>query len=200
MFGKLLSKILPKRRDKTPLTGKDLYGRNNVGYPTMQISREVDDVVNKYYRTIKPLIKFYKETFFFKWAPAIISNALDEEQLKNLSGRNVQMVYLLLFRDMLRHISDYVTPKDATGSWPDLLAQDVLDNCKMLNDSDDKDIEIKQQLFNAEQRYDIDEEETQPWIEPIAALISVPSKDLYYWHRSLTSIIVKKVNKKKESK
>lgn len=158
MFGKLLSKILPNKKPAPQPTGRELYGRNNVGYPTMHLSRHIDDVINQHYREIKPLIKFYKETFLFKWGPAIINNSLDDEQLKNLSGRNVQMVYLLLFRDMLRHIADYISPKHAPESWPDLLAQDVL--------------------------------------EPVAGLIDVPAKDLYYWHRSLTNTILKKVAKK----
>lgn len=196
MFGKLLSKILPNKKPAPQPTGRELYGRNNVGYPTMHLSRHIDDVINQHYREIKPLIKFYKETFLFKWGPAIINNSLDDEQLKNLSGRNVQMVYLLLFRDMLRHIADYISPKHAPESWPDLLAQDVLERCNMLGDDDDTDIEFKQVLFNDTQRYDIDNETSQQWVEPVAGLIDVPAKDLYYWHRSLTNTILKKVAKK----
>ncbi|WP_392560963.1 hypothetical protein RHO12_07105 [Orbus sturtevantii] len=198
MFANLLSRILPKKKESAPLTGRELYGRNNVGYPTMQISTEIDRLVNKYYRDITPLIKFYKETFLFKWGPAIINNSLDDQQLKNLSGRNVQMVYLLLFRDMLRHISAYVTPKNAVINWPDLLAQNLLDNCQMLNDSDDNDADTKQQLFAQSEPYSIENEASQPWVEPIAGLIYVPAKDLYYWHRSLTNTISHKVSKKKK--
>ncbi|WP_392552676.1 hypothetical protein RHO14_02090 [Orbus wheelerorum] len=197
MLGNLLSKILPKKKEPIALTGRELYGRNNVGYPTMQISAEIDNLVSKYYRDITPLIKFYKETFLFKWGPAIINNSLDDEQLKNLSGRNVQMVYLLLFRDMLRHISTNVIPKNASSDWPNLLAQNLLDNCEILNDSDDKDSDVKLQLFAQIEQYDIESEGSQLWVEPIAKLIFVPAKDLYYWHRTLTNAIMKKVSKKK---
>lgn len=196
MFGNLLKKILPKKQPPIPLEGRELYGRNNVGYPTMQISREIDEITQKYYRQIKPLIKFYKETFLFKWAPAIINTHLDDEQLKNLSGRNVQMMYLLLFRDMLRHISDYVKPKNTSDNWPELFAQELLEECNMLSDVDDHDIALKQQLFSVTERYDIGPEESQPWVEPIAGLVHVPAKDLYYWHRTLTDIILKRVGKK----
>lgn len=198
MFGKLLSKILPNKKPIPQPTGRELDGRNNVGYPTMHISRQIDDVINHHYREIKPLIKFYKETFLFKWGPAIINNSLNDEQLKNLSGRNVQMVYLLLFRDMLRHIADYITPKNAPERWSDLLAQDVLERCNMLGDDDDNDVELKQSLFNDTQCYDIDNETSQQWVEPLANLINVPAKDLYYWHRSLTNTILKKVAKKRK--
>lgn len=201
MLGNLLSKILPKKKKQpVSLEGRDLYGRNNVGYPTMQVSQEMDEIVTKYYRQLKPLVKFYKDTFIFKWAPAIINNSLDDEQLKNLSGRNVQMVYLLLFRDMLRHIADYVKPKNVSDNWPELFAQSLLDNCKMLDDADDPDIALKQRLFAVNERYDIEPEEPQPWIEPIAGLIFVPAKDLYYWHRSLTEMILKRVGKKQKKK
>lgn len=196
----LLSKILPKKKPPAPLEGRDLYGRNNVGYPTMQVSQEMDEIVQKYYRQLKPLVKFYKDTFLFKWAPAIINNNLDDEQLKNLSGRNVQMMYLLLFRDMLRHLTDYVKLKNVPDNWPELFAQELLDGCNMLSDADDHDITIKQQLFAETERYPIDSEEVQPWIEPIANLIHVPAKDLYYWHRSLTEMILKRVGKKKKKK
>lgn len=200
MLSKLLKKILPQKKSAKVLAGRDLDGRNNVGYPTMQVAREMDDIVQKYYRQIKPLVKFYQDTFLFKWAPAIINNNLDDEQLKNLSGRNVQMMYLLLFRDMLRHIADYVKPKNAPDNWPELFAQDLLDNCNMLSDADDHDIAVKQQLFAETERYVIEPEETQPWIEPIADLIAVPAKDLYYWHRSLTEMILKRVGKKNKKR
>lgn len=198
MFSDLLSKILPKKKEQQALTERDLNGRNHVGYPTMQISREIDTIIDKHYRDIKPLIKFYKETFLFKWAPAIINNSLNDEQLKCLSGRNVQMVYLLLFRDMLRHVSDYITPKNAPLNWSDWISQEILEKCNMLGDDDDKDIAVKQHLFDSIERYDITNENFQPWIEPIAELIYVPSKDLYYWHRSLTSSIMNKISKKKK--
>lgn len=198
MFSDLLSKILPKKKEQQALTERDLNGRNHVGYPTMQISREIDTIIDKHYRDIKPLIKFYKETFLFKWAPAIINNSLNDEQLKCLSGRNVQMVYLLLFRDMLRHVSEYITPKNAPLNWSDWISQEILEKCNMLGDDDDKDIAVKQHLFDSIERYDISNENFQPWIEPIAELIYVPSKDLYYWHRSLTSSIMNKISKKKK--
>lgn len=198
MFSHLLSKILPKRKEQQPLTERDLNGRNHVGYPTMQFSREIDAIIDKHYRDIKPLIKFYKETFLFKWGPAIINNSLDDEQLKNLSGRNVQMVYLLLFRDMLRHVSEYITPKNAPPNWSDWISQEILERCNMLSDGDDKDVLLKQRLFNNTERYHITNENLQPWLEPIAELIFVPSKDLYYWHRLLTNTIVNKVSKKKK--
>lgn len=196
MLGNLLKKILPKKREKEPIAGRDLDGRNNVGYPTVQVSREIDEIINKHYRSIRPIVKFYKETLFFKWLPSIINTTLDDDQLKNLSGRNVQMVYLLLFRDMLRHVAIEFTPSYAPDNWQDLLAQEVLDNCRMLSDSDDNDIEIKKQLFANSDRYYIENEEPQAWAIPIAELIHIHAKDLYYWHHSLTNTILKKITKK----
>ena len=117
----LLKKLLPTKKEMPPLSGRDLHGRNNVGYPTMQISREIDNLVKTQYKAIKPIINQYKDTLFFKWGPSVINDKLNDEQLANLSGRNLQMVYLLLFRDMLRYISELVTLKNVPENWPDVL-------------------------------------------------------------------------------
>lgn len=202
----LFKKILSKKKDPKPLSERDLNGRNHVGYPTMQVSREIDDIIKKYYKTIKPLIQLYKETLFFKWMPGVINSQLSDEQLANLSGRNLQMVYLLLFRDMLRHVSVYVTPKNAPSNWVDLFAQEVLDNCNMLGDTDDNDVPQKKSLFAETQVYDIDIpiDEKNPentaipdWTVPIAALIMLPPDVIYKCHRPLMTTILKKLKKNK---
>ena len=199
MFKYLLNKILPKKKEQAPLVGRELHGRNNVGYPTMQLSREVDQIVKKYYRSVRPLFKYYKETMFFKWAPGVINSTLTDEQLEHLSGRNVQMVYLLLFRDMLRHISEHVTPINAPDNWADNFTQELIDNCQMLGDKDDKDISIKQQLLDELPLLDLTDENSGEQIDAVVALINMPAKDLYNCHRILTNSILKKVTKKKKS-
>lgn len=194
----ILKKIFPKKQEDEQLSARDLNGRNHVGYPTLQLSREIDNLVKKQYKSIKSVVKMYKDTLFFKWIPAIINSELSDEQLANLSGRNVQMVYLLLFRDMLRHLSDIITPKYATENWPELFAQEALEACKMLSDADDKDIAKKQQLFANTQRFMVDKpiDEKHPenneipdWVTPIAELIMISPKMLYKSHRSLVNAI-----------
>lgn len=204
----LLKKLLPKKQQKS-LSERDLNGRNRVGYPTLQISHEIDKLVKTQYRRIKPIINMYKDTLFFKWGPSVINKALTDEQIASLSGRNVQMVYLLLFRDMLRHISDYVQMKNVVENWPDIFAQQVLDNCKMLSDEDDNDIAKKQQLFANTQRYTIeipiddkhlDNTDKPDWTVPLAELIMVSPDMIYKCHRPLMSIILKKLTKKNKAK
>lgn len=204
----LLKKLLPKKQQKS-LSERDLNGRNRVGYPTLQISYEIDKLVKTQYRRIKPIVNMYKDTLFFKWGPSVINKALTDEQIASLSGRNVQMVYLLLFRDMLRHISDYVQMKNIAENWPDIFAQQVLDNCKMLSDEDDNDIAKKQQLFDNTQRYTIeipiddkhsDNTDKPDWTVPLAELIMVSPDMIYKCHRPLMSIILKKLTKKNKAK
>lgn len=204
----LLKKLLPKKQQKS-LSERDLNGRNRVGYPTLQISHEIDKLVKTQYRRIKPIVNMYKDTLFFKWGPSVINKALTDEQIASLSGRNVQMVYLLLFRDMLRHISDYVQMKNIAENWPDIFAQQVLDNCKMLSDEDDNDIAKKQQLFDNTQRYTIeipiddkhsDNTDKPDWTVPLAELIMVSPDMIYKCHRPLMSIILKKLTKKNKAK
>lgn len=204
----LLKKLLPKKQQKS-LSERDLNGRNRVGYPTLQISYEIDKLVKTQYRRIKPIVNMYKDTLFFKWGPSVINKALTDEQIASLSGRNVQMVYLLLFRDMLRHISDYVQMKNIAENWPDIFAQQVLDNCKMLSDEDDNDIAKKQQLFANTQRYTIeipiddkhsDNTDKPDWTVPLAELIMVSPDMIYKCHRPLMSIILKKLTKKNKAK
>lgn len=194
----ILKKILSKKTKNEQLSERDLNGRNHVGYPTMQISREIDNLVKTKYKLIRPIVKMYKETLFYKWGPSFINSALTDEQLANLSGRNVQMVYLLLFRDMLRHISDIVKSKHLTENWPDLFAQEILDACKMLGDVDDNDIAKKQQLFANTERFTIDipiddknPENTKipDWAIPIAELIMIPPDMIYKSHRLLINAI-----------
>ncbi|OCG01288.1 hypothetical protein [Gilliamella sp. wkB112] len=203
----LLKKILPQKQKNRQLSERDLNGRDHVGYPTLQLSREIDDLVKKKYSSIKPIIKLYKETLFFKWGPNIINNALTDEQLANLSGRNVQMVYLLLFRDMLRHVSKIVTPKYATENWSELFAQEILDACKMLSDTDDNDITIKQQLFASNELFTVDtpiddqnpeNTEIPAWAAPIAELIMLPPDMIYKCHRPLMTVILEKLKKNKK--
>lgn len=204
----LLKKLLPKKQQK-PLSERDLNGRNRVGYPTLQISHEIDKLVKTQYRPIKTIVNMYKDTLFFKWGPSVINKVLTNEQLANLSGRNVQMVYLLLFRDMLRHISDFVKMKNVAENWPDIFAQQVLDNCKMLSDEDDNDIAKKQPLFANKQPYAIetpiddkhsDNTDIPDWTVPLAELIMVSPDMIYKCHRPLVSIILKKFNKKNKAK
>ncbi|QIQ20645.1 hypothetical protein [Zophobihabitans entericus] len=195
MFGRLLQKILPKKKQAKELTARELSGRNNVGYPTIQLSRESDELVKKYYKGIRPAIQFYKETLFFKWGPTFIEESLSDEQLAALSGRNVQMVYLLLFRDMLRHIAPYVHPKNAHDNWVETLSQEILDNCQMLSDADDHDVETKKALFAGTEIYNIETEEPQAWIEPLVALAAFPADKLYRAHRALLTTMLKKLNK-----
>lgn len=197
----LLKKLLPTKKEMPALSGRDLHGRNNVGYPTMQISREIDNVVKTQYKAIKPIINQYKDTLFFKWGPSVINDKLNDEQLANLSGRNLQMVYLLLFRDMLRYLSELVTLKNVPENWPEVFAQTVLDNCRMLSDADDKDIAKKQQLFANTERFAVDvpideknpdNTEIPDWTVPIAELIMIPSDMIYKCHRLLITAIEKR--------
>ncbi|MCO6544370.1 MAG: hypothetical protein J6564_00895 [Gilliamella sp.] len=192
MFG-LLKNLLFRKKQK-PLTERDLNGRNHVGYPTMQLSDEIDKLIEPQFKSIKPVIKMYKETLFFKWGPSVINDKLSDEQLAKLSGRNLQMVYLLLFRDMLRHIAEIVELKNEPANWPDIFAQEVLDNCQMLGDADDMDIAKKQALFASEQRYCIDipiddkhpeNTEIPDWAVPLAELIMLPADMIYKCHRPL---------------
>ncbi|MCO6548291.1 MAG: hypothetical protein J6583_11015, partial [Gilliamella sp.] len=88
MFG-LLKNLLFRKKQK-PLTERDLNGRNHVGYPTMQLSDEIDKLIEPQFKSIKPVIKMYKETLFFKWGPSVINDKLSDEQLAKLSGRNLQ--------------------------------------------------------------------------------------------------------------
>lgn len=204
----LLKKILPKKSDDEQLSERDLNGRNHVGYPTMQLSREIDNLVKVQYKSIQPIVKMYKETLLFKWGPSVINNALSDEQLAKLSGRNVQMVYLLLFRDMLRHISDVITPKYVIEkNWPDIFAQEVLDSCNMLGDADDNDIAKKQQLFANTELFTIDtpiddkhpqNTEIPIWTVPIAELVMLPPYMIYKCHRPLMTVILKKLGKNKK--
>ncbi|MWN31637.1 MULTISPECIES: hypothetical protein [unclassified Gilliamella] len=192
MFG-LLKNLLFRKKQK-PLTERDLNGRNHVGYPTMQLSGEIDKLIEPQFKSIKPVIKMYKETLFFKWGPGVINDKLSDDQLAKLSGRNLQMVYLLLFRDMLRHIAEIVELKNEPANWPDIFAQKVLDNCQMLGDADDTDIAKKQALFASEQRYSVDipiddkhpeNTEIPDWAVPLAELIMLPADMIYKCHRPL---------------
>lgn len=197
----LLKKLLPIKKEISALSGRDLHGRNNVGYPTIQISREIDNVVRTQYKAIRPIINLYKDTLFFKWGPSVINDQLTDEQLANLSGRNLQMVYLLLFRDMLRYLSELVTLKNVPENWPEVFAQTVLDNCRMLCDADDNDIAKKQQLFAKTERYAVDvsideknfdNTEIPNCAVPIAELIMIPSDMIYKCHRPLITAIQKR--------
>ncbi|WP_294832851.1 hypothetical protein [uncultured Gilliamella sp.] len=189
----LLKKLFIRKKVQ-PLTGRDLNGRNNVGYPTMQISREIDKLVKPKFKSIKPVIDMYKDTLFFKWIPSVVNDKLSDEQLAQLSGRNLQMVYLLLFRDMLRYLAEFVKIRNVPDNWPDLFAQEVLNCCNMLSDEDDKDVAKKQALFACHERYSIDnpidennhENTIIPnWTEPLAELIMLPPDMIYKCHRSL---------------
>lgn len=197
MIGRLLLKMLPKKKAKV-LSERELDGRNQVGFPTMQLSNEIDELVYKYYRTIRPVIKLYKDTLFFKWAPALIETEFSDEQLKRLSGRNLQMVYLILFRDMLRHVAPYLKINNVQADWPDTLCQEVLDNCNMLQDKDDRDIPAKTALFAEATVYDVECEQPADWINPLVQLVSFPTDKLYECHRSLVLLMIKKLDKSKK--
>lgn len=197
----LLKKLLQSKKKELALTGRDLHGRNNVGYPTMQISREIDAVVKPQYKSIKPIINMYKDTLFFKWGPSILNDKLTDEQLANLSGRNLQMVYLLLFRDMLRYVAEQVKIRNVPEDWPEVFAQTVLDNCRMLGDADDKDVATKQQLFANTERYAVDipideknhdNTEIPDWTVPLAELIMIPADMIYKCHLPLIAAIRKR--------
>lgn len=199
LFKKLLS---GKKEQSAPtLSERDLNGRNHVGYPTMQLSREIDKLVKIKYAPIKRIVKVYKYTLFFKWGPSVINNTLSDEQLANLSGRNVQMVYLLLFRDMLRHISGLAKLKHFAEDWPEQFAQELLDNCNMLSDNDDADIAKKEALFANTQLFDVDNPidskhpentEIPDWTAPLAELIMLKPEMIYHCHRPLMAAILKK--------
>lgn len=197
MIGRLLLKILPKKKAKV-LSERELEGRNRVGFPTMQLSNEIDELVYKYYRTIRPVVKLYKDTLFFKWAPSLIENEFSDEQLKQLSSRNLQMVYLILFRDMLRHVAPYLLLSNAQENWQDMLCQEVLDNCNMLQDKDDKDIPVKTALFAESMVYDVECEQPADWINPLVQLVGFPADKLYECHRSLVLLMIKKLDKNKK--
>ncbi|MCX8586690.1 MULTISPECIES: hypothetical protein [unclassified Gilliamella] len=195
-----LKKLLSGNKEKNApvLSERDLNGRNRVGYPTMQLSREIDNLVKLKYRPLKRVIKVYRDTLFFKWGPAVINNTLSDEQLANLSGRNVQMVYLLLFRDMLRHISGLAKFRHFAEDWPEQFANELLDNCKMLGDSDDVDVAKKEALFANTELYNVDNpidpkhpENTQipDWTAPLAELIMLPPDMIYKCHRPLMAAI-----------
>lgn len=199
MFG-FLKKILPSKKTQS-LSERDLNGRNNVGYPTMQLSREIDSLVKSKYSAAKPIINLYKDTLFFKWGPSFFNDKLSDEQLASLSGRNVQMVYLLLFRDMLRHIASFAKFKHFAEDWPEQFAQEILDNCNMLSDSDDVDIAKKEALFANTQLFDIDntidpdhlENTVIPdWTILLAELIMLKPATIYHCHRPLMAVILKK--------
>ncbi|OCG09117.1 hypothetical protein A9G13_03435 [Gilliamella sp. wkB178] len=203
----LLKKFLNKKQKDQQLSERDLNGRKHVGYPTLQLSREIDNLVKTKYKSIKPIVKMYKETLFFKWGPSVINNTLTDEQLAKLSGRNVQMVYLLLFRDMLRHIAAVIKIRYADEDWSEQFAQQVLDACKMLSDTDDKDIVKKQQLFANTELFTVDtpiddqnpeNTEIPVWAEPIAELIMLPPDMIYKCHRPLMTVILKKLKKNKK--
>lgn len=198
MFMKIINKILPKKENKKVLTGRDLAGRNNVGYPTVQLSNEIDTIVHKYYRDIKTVIKVYKDTVFFRNLPSVIDLNLSDSQLESLSGRNVQMVYLLLFRDMLRHVAKGITPRTAPENWADLLAQEVLDATKMLKDNDDPDVAKKQQLFDSLTISDLDDDVGDVWFADAAALIQMSAMPVYQVHHKLVAKMMKKLSKKKK--
>lgn len=202
----LLKKIFPSKQQKA-LSARDVSGRNCVGYPTMQLSRVIDSVVQNNYRVLKPIIHLYKETLFFKWGPSVINNHLSDEQLANLSGRNLQMVYLVLFRDMLRHLSTSITPPNSSANWADQFAQDVLDKCNMLGDEDDRDSEQKQHLFSDMERYalDVSIEDAMKechliplWTQPLAHLVMLPPITIYQCHKPLMDTILKKITKKRK--
>lgn len=195
-----LKKLLPSKKTQS-LSERDLNGRNNVGYPTMQLSREIDSLVKSKYSAAKPIINLYKDTLFFKWGPSFFNDKLSDEQLASLSGRNVQMVYLLLFRDMLRHIASFAKFKHFAEDWPEQFAQEILDNCNMLSDSDDVDIAKKEALFANTQLFDIDntidpdhlENTVIPdWTIPLAELIMLKPATIYHCHRPLMAVILKK--------
>ena len=59
-----LKKLLPSKKTQS-LSERDLNGRNNVGYPTMQLSREIDSLVKSKYSAAKHIINLYKDTLFF---------------------------------------------------------------------------------------------------------------------------------------
>ncbi|PXZ05312.1 hypothetical protein DKK70_12045 [Gilliamella apicola] len=190
-----------KKQSEPTLSERDLNGRNHVGYPTMQLSREIDKLVKAKYAPIKRIVKFYIAMLFFKWGPSVINTTLSDEQLANLSGRNVQMVYLLLFRDMLRHISSLAKLKHFAEDWPEQFAQEILENCNMLSDSDDVDIAKKEALFANTQLFDIDntidpdhlENTVIPdWTIPLAELIMLKPATIYHCHRPLMAVILKK--------
>ena len=200
-----LKKLLPSKKTQS-LSERDLNGRNNVGYPTMQLSREIDSLVKSKYSAAKPIINLYKDTLFFKWGPSFFNDKLSDEQLASLSGRNVQMVYLLLFRDMLRHIASFAKFKHFADDWPEQFAQELLDNCKMLSDSDDVDIAKKQDLFASTELYTVDNPidpkhpettEIPDWTVPLAELVMLKSDMIYHCHRPLMAAILKKSNKLK---
>ena len=202
MLGFLKKLLSNTKEQRAPaLSERDLNGRNHVGYPTMQLSREIDSLVKSKYAPLKRIIKVYKDTLFFKWGPSIINNTLSDEQLANLSGRNVQMVYLLLFRDMLRHISGFAKLKHFTEDWPEQFAQELLVNCKMLGDSDDVDVTKKEALFANTELFDVDNPidpkhpentEIPDWTTPLAELIMLKPEMIYHCHRPLMAAILKK--------
>ena len=111
------------------------------------------------------------------------------------------MVYLLLFRDMLRHISSLAKLKHFAEDWPEQFAQEILENCNMLSDSDDVDIAKKEALFANTQLFDIDntidpdhlENTVIPdWTIPLAELIMLKPATIYHCHRPLMAVILKK--------
>lgn len=194
-------KIFKSRiKSKKELTERDIIGRNHVGYPTMQLIKIIDSVVLKYHSRLKIIVQFYEQTYFLKWMPSIMNRDLTDEQLKNLSGRHVQIAYLLLFRDTLRKLAPFMTKHDLTENWPDLLVDEVFQTCQIHSDLTKEERQFVDSLFISHLNYEIEaenlEEASLPmWGKELSQLIVIPAKSIYDTHRAMNLIIAKKFQK-----
>lgn len=197
MLGRLLLKLFPKKAHP-PLDEKAMLGRNRVGYPTMQLSNEINELVNKYYRDLRLIVKSYENTMFFKLMPSLVENELSVEQFKKFHGRDLQTVYLILVRDLFRQVSPFLKMNNAPDNWADLLTEEVIDNINLLQDQTEGSTDARAKLIRELGLFALESENVvEPWAEQLAKIVSLPADKIYAFHYTLVMPIIKKLSKGK---
>jgi hypothetical protein len=111
------------------------------------------------------------------WLLRLLDNALTDEQLRAVASSEVNVLVLLLFRDMFRHNADLLRPGTRDTRWVETLFREIADKLGL----------PAERFCDDGQPYELDEITNCDWARALAAPLGLPPEKLFACHSAIVN-------------
>lgn len=163
-------------------------GQERVGRPITETFEALVEVVGqKGWKDFnQKAAVYYFEKMPGHWVPSLIDAAVTDDDLDMLSSNEVQILCLLLIRDMFRHNASMLRRARDKGGWVDALFEEIADK-----------LCLPAKRFSDDGKpYQLEDIESREWAEKLAAPIGLKAAQLFACHQSIVTGVVEEVGRK----